>query len=272
MSSPLRPSPSLAGAHVLVSGVADQHSIATCIARRAADLGAAVFVTALPRDAAACRHVCEDIEGVVAVEDADLTSPADLERLEASVSRRFGHLDGVVHAVAFAPRRALTSILDVPASDVELAFRTSVWTYAALGRLLSHTAAPSGGALVGLDFDSTRAWPVYNWMGPCKAALRSLNGYLARDLGPLGVRANLVAAGPLQTRAAGGIPRFELLLDAWESQAPIAWDPSDSSGVADAVCWLLSDQATRITGEVLHVDSGAHAMAAAIRTTDAAGA
>lgn len=112
-----------------------------------------------------------------------------------------------------------------------------------------------------LDFDSARAWPVYNWMGPCKAALRSLNDYLARDLGAGRVRANLVAAGPLRTRAASGILDFEVLVDSWSRQTPLPWDPTDASSVADAVCFLLSDLSRSITGEVLHVDGGFHAMA-----------
>lgn len=129
--------------------------------------------------------------------------------------------------------------------------RTSVWTYAALGRLLRRLAPSSAASLVGLDFDSARAWPVYNWIGPCKAALRSLHGYLAHDLGAMGARANLVAAGPLRTRAASGISDFEVLVDSWDRQAPLAWDPTDASAVADAVCFLLSDLARAIAGEVL---------------------
>ncbi len=102
-------------------------------------------------------------------------------------------------------------------------------------------------------------------MGVCKAALESVNRYVARDLGVRGIRANLVAAGPLHTRAAGGIPDFDRLLSAWDSGAPIHWDARDPAPVADAACFLLSDLARAITGEILHVDGGYHAMAAALR-------
>ena len=119
-----------------------------------------------------------------------------------------------------------------------------------------------GGSLVGLDFDAgDRAWPIYNWMGVCKAALRSVSKYVARDLGAAGIRSNLVAAGPLSTRAALGIPNFSLLTEAWDTTSPLAWSSTDASPVADVVCFLLSDFARAITGELLHVDGGYHAMA-----------
>ena len=251
----------LDGKRLLISGVVTSDSIAFAVAERALFSGAEVLVTAFPRDLEAAKVVVATLPQSVDVIAVDATSEEDLATLEELIRRRWGYLDGASHAVAFAPQSALGGITDVPAGDVELAMRTSVWSYSALGRLLHHLAPSSGASLVGLDFDSARAWPVYNWMGPCKAALRSLNGYLARDLGAVHVRANLVAAGPLRTRAASGIPDFELLVDRWSQQAPLPWDPMDASSVADAVCFLLSDLARSITGEVLHVDGGFHAMA-----------
>ena len=251
----------LKGKRLLISGIATGDSIAAAVAERALLAGAEVLMAAYPRDVAAAEAVAATFSRPVAVVAVDATSEDDLVTLEKEVRLRWGRLDGVLHAIAFATQSALGGVMDVSAGDVEMAMRTSVWTYAAFGRLLRQLAPPSGASLVGLDFDSTRAWPVYNWMGPCKAALGSLNGYLARDLGAIGVRANLVAAGPLRTRAASGIPDFEVLVDSWERQAPLAWDPTDASGVADAVCFLFSDLARSITGEVLHVDGGFHAMA-----------
>jgi meromycolic acid enoyl-[acyl-carrier-protein] reductase len=102
-------------------------------------------------------------------------------------------------------------------------------------------------------------------MGVCKAALESVNRYVARDLGPRGVRSNLVAAGPLHTRAAAGIPEFERLTEAWAERSPMPWDPSDAGPVADTVCFLLSDLGRGVTGEIVHVDGGYHAMAAGLR-------
>jgi enoyl ACP reductase len=258
----------LSGKRLLVSGVATRQSIAAAVVERAVREGAEVLVAAYPRDVPAAEKVLSELlpglpaPAVVAV---DATTEGDLIMLEEQVRCRWGRLDGALHAIAFAPRAALGSVMDAPAADVEVAVRTSVWTYAAFGRLVSRLAPSSGASLVGLDFDSVRAWPVYNWMGPCKAALRALNGYLARDLGRAGVRANLLAAGPLRTRAASGIPDFEVLVDRWNRQAPLAWDPTDPSPVADAVCFLLSDLARAITGEVLHVDGGVHAMATCLR-------
>ncbi len=251
----------LDGKRLLVTGIATGDSIAAAVAERALLSGAEVWVAAFPRDVPAAKAVAATFPKPVTVTAVDATSEEDLTVLEEDVRRQWGHLDGVLHAIAFAPQAALTGIIDVPAKAVETALRTSVWTYSAFGGMLRRLAPASGASLVGLDFDSERAWPVYNWMGPCKAALRSLNGYLARDLGTVRVRSNLVAAGPLRTRAASGIPDFEVLVHSWARQAPLLWDPTDASGVADVVCFLLSDLARLITGEVIHVDGGFHAMA-----------
>lgn len=255
----------LTGKRLLISGVTDPQSIGAAVAERAGELGAETVLAAYPRALAGAEEVAARYPGVVGVVEVDATAPDDMVRLENELHQRWGTVDGMLHAIVFAPKAALGSVLDVPAADVELAFRTSVWTYAAFGSLLSRLAPPSGASLVGLDFDSERAFPVYNWMGPCKAALRSLNTYLARDLGGAGSRANLVAAGPLRTKAASGIPDFRVLEEAWERQAPLEWDSTDASVVADAVCFLLSDASRAITGEVLHVDGGFHAMATHIR-------
>ena len=113
---------------------------------------------------------------------------------------------------------------------------------------------------MGLDFDATVAWPSYDWMGVAKAALEAVARYVAREVGPLGIRVNLVSAGPLETLAAGGIPGFTELADAWSQTAPLAWDPQDAGPVADAACFLLSPLARAITAEIVHVDGGYHAM------------
>ncbi len=252
----------LEGKRLLVTGVATNDSIAYATVRRARALGAEVVVSCFPRDADAVRNLVAD-DAAIAVVPADLTQPEDIASLGDHVRREWGHLDGALHAVAFAPRDALAgSFLAAPAASVELAMRTSTWSYVALAELLATLTPPSGGSLVGLDFDAgNRAWPVYNWMGVCKAALRSASTYVARDLGARLVRSNLVAAGPLATRAALGIPRFDLLTNAWATTSPLPWSTTDASPVADAVCFLLSDFSRAITGEILHVDGGFHAMA-----------
>ena len=255
----------LSGSRLLVTGVVTPDSIAFAVARRAQELGAEVLLTALPRVRAQALDAAAQLPRSAAVMDVDLTSPEDLEALRTAVRERFGALDGALHAVAFAPKGALTSFLDAPSQDVEVAFRTSVHTYAALARVLRDLAPSSGGSLVGLHFEASRAWPVYEWMGVCKAALVAANQYVARDLGASGCRANLVAAGPLHTRAASGIAGFEELLRSWRESAPLPWDPHDAAPVADAVCFLLSDAARAITGTVLQVDAGHAAIAAPLR-------
>lgn len=250
---------------LLLTGIATTESIAFAVARRAQEDGARLVVTAFPRDIESTQDAVRHLPEPVEVIPLDATDADDLARVRSHVVAELGGLDGALHAIAFSPRDALASLRGASASSVELAFRTSVFTYVSLGSLLAEVAPPGGGALVGLDFDAARAWPVYNWMGVCKAALGAANRYLARDLGPLGIRANLVAAGPLQTRAAKGIPDFDALLDAWDRQAPLAWDDHDPTPAADTVCFLLSDAARSITGEIVHVDGGYHAMATALR-------
>ncbi|HSP02358.1 MAG TPA: SDR family oxidoreductase [Acidimicrobiales bacterium] len=256
MSQPL-----LDGKRILVTGIANAGSIAHATAARAHELGATVVTTAMPRDLVGAQDAAADIAADVAVLAMDATSPTDLEAVATWVGDELGGLDGALHAIAFAPKAALGSVAGVPAEAVELAFRTSVHTYVELGQLLADLAPPAGASLVGLDFDASRAWPTYNWMGVCKSALEGANRYLARELGPRRVRSNLVAAGPLETRAASAIPGFDLLLDSWEQRAPLGWDPHDAGPVADAVCFLLSDLARAVTGEILQVDGGHHAMA-----------
>ncbi len=163
-----------------------------------------------------------------------------------------GERDRVQDAVDASP---------APAQSAAQAFQTSAFSL----KSLAAAVAPlmnAGGSIVGMDFDASVAWPIYDWMGVAKAALESVCRYLARDLGPNGIRVNLVAAGPLGTVAARGIPGFEQLADLWRAQAPLGWDVADPGPVAGAICFLLSDYARGITGEIVHVDGGFHAVGA----------
>ncbi len=256
----------LSDKRLIITGIATTDSIAFAVAERAQLLGAEVLLTTFPRDRALTEAAAAALPRAAEVVDMDVTQTEDVDRLTEHVRATWGGLDGALHAIAFAPRDALAGdFLTAGADGISLAFQTSAYSYASLARVLYELAPPEGGAIVGLDFDAAGAWPVYNWMGVCKAALESVNRYLARDLGPRDIRANLVAAGPLHTRAAGGIPAFERLIEAWETRSPMRWDARDPAPVADATCFLLSDMARAITGEILHVDGGYHAMAGALR-------
>jgi len=251
---------------VIITGVANDDSIAFAAAKKALTSGAEVLLTTFPRDRELTEEAAKNLPEEVEIVQLDITSNEDLKALSEKVASKWGRLDGVLHAVAFAPRDALAGdFLTARPEGINLAFQTSAYSFASLGALLKEHAPPEGGSLVGLDFDSSGAWPVYNWMGVVKSALESVNRYLARDLGPHGIRSNLVAAGPLHTRAAGGIPDFKALLDNWENRSPMKWDPYDPVPVADAVGFLLSDLSRAITGEILHVDGGYHAMAGSLR-------
>ncbi len=246
---------------LLITGVVTTDSIAWAVAERAQLHNAEVILTTFDRvrdltEAASCA-----LPRMPEILTLDATRPGDYQGLVDQLDGR--EVDGALHAIAFAPREALAGdFLSASDEAIELAFRTSTTSFARLADVVSRCAPAQGASVVGLDFDADgRAWPVYNWMGVCKVALQATMRYVARDLGPRGIRANLVAAGPLHTRAASGIPDFQSLLDAYEA-APLGWDASDATPVADAVCFLLSDMGRAISGEILHVDGGYHALAA----------
>jgi enoyl-[acyl-carrier protein] reductase I len=168
----------------------------------------------------------------------------------------------VLHAIAYAPEDAIGGrFLDTPVRSAVTAFETSAYSLKALTAALLPVFSDHA-SVVGLDFDASVAWPSYDWMGVSKAALESVSRYLARYLGPRGVRVNLVAAGPLRTAAASGIEGFASLAAGWSAGAPLGWDPDDALPVARAVCFLLSDWSEAVTGEILHVDGGFHAVGA----------
>ena len=255
----------LEGRRLLITGVLTQDSIAYAVAERAQAAGAEVVLTGFGRGLRITERIARRLPSEPPVLELDVNEPAHLEAVAADLEERWGALDGVLHAIAFAPEDALGGgFLTAPAESAELAFRTSAFSLkalaAALAPLLEH-ADPSG-AIVGLDFDATVAWPVYDWMGVAKAALESINRYLARDLGSAGVRSNLVSAGPIRTMAARSIPGFGDLADRWEQGAPLGWDPRDPSVVADVCLFLLSPLARAVTGEIVHVDGGYHALGA----------
>jgi enoyl-[acyl-carrier protein] reductase I len=255
----------LAGKRLLITGVLTKGSIAFTVAERAQQEGAEVLLTGFGRTRRMTERAAARLPDPPDVLELDVNNPEDFETLVAELKQRWGGVDGALHAIAFAPGDALGgNFMSAPPESAELAFRTSAYSFKALAEALL-PLMDDGGSLVGLDFDATVAWPVYDWMGVAKAALESVSRYLARDLGEHRVRVNLVSAGPVETPAAQGIPGFEALAGLWEKQAPIGWDATDPAPVADAVLFLLSDRARAITGEILHVDGGFHAMGAPLK-------
>jgi len=252
----------LDGKRILVTGVLSRESIAYAVAEEAQKAGAELILTSFGRAMRLTERTAGRLPRKPDVLELDVNDPDHLARLTADVSDRWDGVDGVLHAIAFAPEDALGGrFMTTPAESAMTAFQTSAYSYKALAASLL-PLFDGEGSIVGMDFDASVAWPVYDWMGVAKAALESVNRYLARDLGPHGVRVNLVSAGPLETLAARGIPGFRDLVDLWESQAPLGWDPEDREPVAKTVCWLLSDWSRGVSGEIVHVDGGFHAMGA----------
>jgi meromycolic acid enoyl-[acyl-carrier-protein] reductase len=255
----------LDGKKLLVTGVVNRESIAYEVARQAQEAGGEVVLTSFGRVRRMTERTASRLPQPPDVLELDVNNPEDIAAVAADLKERWGRLDGVLHAIAFAPEDALGGkFLETPPESAEVAFRTSAYSFKALAVGLADLYPDEGASLVGLDFDASVAWPVYDWMGVAKAALEATSRYLARDLGPRGVRANLVSAGPLGTLAARGIPGFGDLATVWQRQAPLGWDTEDPAPVAGAILFLLSDLARGITGEILHVDGGFHAMGTAL--------
>jgi enoyl-[acyl-carrier protein] reductase I len=259
----------LAGKRILVTGVLTDASLAFAVARLAQEEGAEVVLSGAGRGLSLTRRTARKLRDPVDVLEIDVAEPDQLVAAAAELGSKWDRLDGLLHAIAFAPPECLGG--DIMAADwdqVQVALHLSTYSLKALAeafRPLLAAAGANGGvgaSVVGLDFDATVAWPAYDWMGVSKAALESLSRYLARDLGPDRVRVNLVAAGPVKTMAAKSIPGFSAFEDTWAARAPLGWDPLDTDVVARACIALFSDLFPMTTGEMVHVDGGVHATGA----------
>ena len=251
----------LSGKKVLITGVLTPDSIAFCVARVAQEEGAEVVLTGFGRGLSLTKRTAQRLPRPAAVLEMDVTVPAQIARVAQSLHTRWGELDGVLHAVAYAPDDALGGrFLTTPWESASTALQVSAFSLKELTVAVQPLMKARGGSVVALDFDASVAWPAYDWMGVSKAALESVTRYLARDLGRDRIRVNCIAAGPLRTMAAKSIPGFDGFLEAWPARAPLGWDPADPSPVAHAAAFLFSDHSRGITGEVLHVDGGYHAV------------
>jgi enoyl-[acyl-carrier protein] reductase I len=249
----------LDGKRILVTGVLNDASIAFSVARRAQEEGAEVVLTSFGRVMSLTARAARRLPREPQIVELDVSNQDDLDAVAAHVG---GAVDGVLHAIGFAPESCLGGgFLTAPWEDVAIALQVSAYSLKALA-VAALPLMESGGSIVGLDFDNTVAWPVYDWMGVAKSAFESTARYLARDLGPKGIRVNLVAAGPVRTLAAKSIPGFEHFEEVWASRAPLGWDVKDPEPVAQACVALLSDLFPATTGEMLHVDGGFHSVGA----------
>jgi meromycolic acid enoyl-[acyl-carrier-protein] reductase len=255
----------LEGRKLLITGVLTEGSIAFAVAQRAQEEGAEIVLTGFGRGMRITQRIAKRLgDPPPDVLEMDVNDAEQLASVADDLQQRWDKLDGVLHAIAFAPEDALgNNFLNTPVESAQIAFATSAYSLKALSvamlPLLEKGDTP---AIVGLDFDAQVAWPVYDWMGVAKAGLEAVSRYLARDLGPKGIRCNLVSAGPIGTMAAKSIPGFSELAGVWNSMAPLDWDTADAGPTADAIVFLLSPLSRGITGEITHVDGGFHAMGA----------
>jgi meromycolic acid enoyl-[acyl-carrier-protein] reductase len=249
----------LSGKRILVAGVLTDASISFHVARLAQQEGATVVLTAYPR-LSLVQRIAKRLPEPAPVLELDVTNEEQLGSLADRVREHVDGLDGVVHGIAFGPATALGgNFLQTSWPDAATALQVSAFSLKSLAMAALPLMRP-GGAIVGMDFDATVAWPAYDWMGVAKAALESTARYLARDLGPQGIRVNLMSAGPVRTMAAKSIPGFDQFEDVWSGRAPLGWDLSNAEPAARGCVALLSDWFPATTGEIVHVDGGAHAM------------
>lgn len=257
----------LDGKKLVITGVLTDASLAFGVARIALDEGAEIVLTGAGRALSLTRRTARKLgtnpDGSdIDVFEFDVTVPEHGDTVREALADKWGRVDGVLHAIGFAPASCLgDDFMDAPWDDVAVAMHISTYSLKTLAEAFL-PLMDDGGSIVGLDFDNQQAWPAYNWMGVAKSALQSVSRYLAKELGPRQIRCNLVAAGPIRTMAAKSIPGFALFEDTWDGRAPLGWDVNDSEPVAKACIALLSDWFPATTGEIIHVDGGYHAVGA----------
>lgn len=254
----------LDGKNILVTGVTMRTSIAYAVAEIAQQEGANVVVSAAGRAVAPAQRAISKLDKVPPLIELDITNPEHLANLPQQLAEHFdGGLDGIVHSIAYAdPEKALGgAFLTTDWESVSTAVHISAYSLQSL-TMAAKPILNRGSSIVGLTFDARVSWPTYDWMGVAKAALESTSRYLARYLGPDGIRCNLVAAGPIDTVAKKAIPGANSFNDIWAQRAPLSWDPTDAVPSAKAIVALLSDWFPATTGEMLHVDGGLHSTGA----------
>ena len=253
----------LDGKRVLITGVITDASLAFHVARVAQEQGAQVVLTGFGR-LRLVERIAQRLPQPAPVVELDVSDQGQLDSLAERVTEHLGddsRLDGVLHSIGFAPASCLGdgAFMGAPWEDVAQTLQVSAYSFKSLSTALLPLLGP-GSSIVGMDFDNRQAWPAYDWMGVAKSTLESVTRYLARDLGPQGIRVNLVAAGPVKTMAAKSIPGFAAFEEAWDGRAPLGWDVNNPEPVARTVCALLSDWLPVTTGSMLWADGGFHAI------------
>lgn len=252
----------LDGKKIVITGVLTDASLAYGVAQLARAEGADIVLTGAGRALKLTQRTARKLGDDIDVFELDVTVPEHGVAVREALAAKWGHVDGVLHAIGFAPEVCLgDDFLAAQWDDVAIAMHISTYSLKALADAFLPLMS-EGGSFVGLDFDNQQAWPAYNWMGVAKSALQSVSRYLAKEVGPRGIRSNLVAAGPIKTMAAKSIPGFSKFEDVWDDRAPLGWDVNNSEPVARAVIALLSDWFPATTGEIIHVDGGYHAIGA----------
>jgi meromycolic acid enoyl-[acyl-carrier-protein] reductase len=252
----------LDGKRLLITGVLTDASLAFGVAKLAQEQGAEIILTGAGRALSLTERTARKLPVTPPVYEFDVTKPDHVLSVREAIGTHWDRVDGALHSIGFAPEACLgDDFMAATWEDVSVAVNISAYSL----KVVAETVAPlmtDGGSLVGLTFDARVAWPAYNWMGVAKAALESCSRYLAKSLGPQGIRSNIVAAGPVRTMAAKSIPGFKLFEDTWDGRSPLGWNVNDSTSVAKACVALMSDWFPMTTGEMVHVDGGYHAMGA----------
>jgi enoyl-[acyl-carrier protein] reductase I len=252
----------LSGRVGLVVGVANKRSLSWAIAQAAAEAGATVVLTYQGRFEEHVGELAATLPSTPLVLPLDVQQDEQIDAVFAKIQQEHGGLDFLVHGVAFANREDITNpFVQTSREGFRLALDISAYSLIALARGAKPLMeARGGGSILTLTYlGSTRVFPNYNVMGVAKAALESSVRYLAADLGPQNIRVNAISAGPIKTLAAAGIGGFSTILGVVRERAPLR-RTIEANEVADAATFLLSAAGRGITGEVLMVDSGFHAI------------
>jgi len=247
----------LSGRKILVTGVISNRSIAYGVARAARREGAEIALTYQnERFKDRVTEMAKELGSAIAL-PCEVTSDQEIDQLFSTLGNTWQNLDGLVHAIAFAPREAIAGdfLEGISREAFRQAHDISTYSFAALAKaalpLLSKNAS-----LVTLTYlGAERVVPNYNTMGLAKASLEASVRYLAASLGPRGVRVNGISAGPIKTLAAAGISGFGKILKFVEEHAPLRRNVT-TEDVGNAAAFLLSDLAAAVTGEILYVDGG----------------